>query len=289
MSGVRAASQFDISLSLPHSARLRQLDSTGSLARVNIGALIIMPEGFRAAPKERITPCEKIASKGTYLQPFNRELDNIIVLGPIESSIGTSVRSILFPSISPASSLGGTTGRSTLGSFSFFGAANLGRGQLFPTGDASSNSGGSSNSAGVIRSISLGSTADSFSDETPSESDLATSPAAKRSYPSRKRVAQGSGTMGLEILGDAPEGQERNVSTYSAPCRLYFLSGIASTVSKGEQITDSPSVSGYGQGEFELTLLTGTRINSILSVLGMFSLCQFGLVAKKIQVELIRA
>jgi len=104
-----------------------------------------MPEGFRVVSKERIAFHEKLISRGTYLQPFNRELDNIMVLGPIESSARINVKSILFPSVSPPSDkldVNIPNAPLALGSYQFYGAANLGRGQLFPTGDISSNSGG---------------------------------------------------------------------------------------------------------------------------------------------------
>lgn len=124
-----------------------------------------MPEGFRIAPKERVTFCEKVISKSTYLQPFNRELDNIIVLGPIESSTRINVKSILFPSISPIFLFKDIIKYLTLGSLPFFGAANLGRGQLFPTGDTSSNLGGGLSSTGMVCNISLKNAIDFFPDE----------------------------------------------------------------------------------------------------------------------------
>jgi len=46
-----------------------------------------------------------------------------------------------------------------------------------------------------------------------------------------------------------------------------------------------PFISGYGQEEFELTLSSIARINSVLPILILFSLCQCGLIFKKIQVE----
>jgi len=67
-------------------------------ASLNVGAVLILPEGFQLAPKERLTPEIKAKTKGVFVQPYSKDKPNILVVGPIS---GDKNRKIVFPVLSP--------------------------------------------------------------------------------------------------------------------------------------------------------------------------------------------
>ena len=63
-----------------------------------VGAVLILPEGFKLAPKDRISADIKAKTKGVFVQPYSKEKTNILVVGPIA---GDKNREIVFPILSP--------------------------------------------------------------------------------------------------------------------------------------------------------------------------------------------
>ena len=65
---------------------------------LNVGAVVIVPEGFKLAPKTRLDSDLKAKTKGVYITPYSPTKENILVVGPIS---GDKYEDIVFPLLSP--------------------------------------------------------------------------------------------------------------------------------------------------------------------------------------------
>jgi len=52
-------------------------------ADLNVGGIVILPKGFKLAPKSQIPDAVKLKNKGVFISPYSTEFDNILVVGPI--------------------------------------------------------------------------------------------------------------------------------------------------------------------------------------------------------------
>jgi apocytochrome f len=52
-------------------------------ADLNVGGILILPNGFKLASGSQITPEVKAKNKGVFISPYSTEFDNILVVGPI--------------------------------------------------------------------------------------------------------------------------------------------------------------------------------------------------------------
>jgi apocytochrome f len=62
---------------------VKQLSAAGTPAPLNVGAVVILPEGFKLAPKERLSDELKEKTKSVFIQPYSKTKPNILVVGPI--------------------------------------------------------------------------------------------------------------------------------------------------------------------------------------------------------------
>merc|ERR1712170_183145 len=63
---------FEAVVSVPYDTSVRQIGANGSKATLNVGAVLIMPEGFTLAPKERLSDEIKAKTKGVFVQPYSK-------------------------------------------------------------------------------------------------------------------------------------------------------------------------------------------------------------------------
>jgi len=59
----------------------------GSKASLNAGAIAIMPEGWKLAPKDRLPKALKKQMKGLAWAPYSKDKPNIVVAGPVPGKI----------------------------------------------------------------------------------------------------------------------------------------------------------------------------------------------------------
>ena len=105
----------------------------GKPGGLNVGAVMILPDGFKLAPKSRFTEEIKEKTKGVYLAPYSTTQENILVVGPIP---GEKNQEIVFPLLSPDP----TTNKNVhFLKYSVFVGGNRGRGQVYPTGGKTNN------------------------------------------------------------------------------------------------------------------------------------------------------
>ena len=141
---------FETVVSIPYDLSSKQVTAAGTRGPLNVGAVLILPEGFQLAPKDRITPEIKAKTKGVFVQPYSKERPNILVVGPID---GKKNQEIVFPVLSPDPAQNKNV---NFLNYPVYVGGNRGRGQVYPTGEKSNNNAFTSTVAGQITSIEPG-------------------------------------------------------------------------------------------------------------------------------------
>ena len=145
---VGADSVFKAVVKIPYKDDLKEIGADGSDVPLQVGAVVMLPEGFKLAPQERWTDEIKEETEGVYFTNYSEEKDNIIIVGPLP---GDTNKEIVFPILSPNPK---TNKEYHYGKYSLHIGGNRGRGQVYPTGDKSNNVIFTSSSSGTINSIS---------------------------------------------------------------------------------------------------------------------------------------
>ena len=138
---------FEAVVKIPYDINTKQLLGNGERGSLNVGAVVILPEGFKLAPTNRIPSEIKTKNKGIYISPYSAKSENILVVGPI---LGDKNREITFPILSPDPSKDSSV---KFLKYPIYVGANRGRGQLNPTGEKSNNNPILSTSAGQITAV----------------------------------------------------------------------------------------------------------------------------------------
>jgi len=138
---------FEAVVSVPYDRSVKQISAGGTKAGLNVGAVLIMPEGFQLAPKDRISKEIKAKTKGVFIQPYSKERPNILVVGPIS---GDKNQEIVFPILAPDPSVNKEV---NFLNYPVYVGGNRGRGQVYPTGEKSNNTTFTSSVAGQITAI----------------------------------------------------------------------------------------------------------------------------------------
>lgn len=124
---------FEAVVKVPYNLKQQQVLGNGIKGGLNVGAVIILPDGFKLAPANMIPSEIKEKTKGTYIQTYSSKRDNILVVGPIS---GDKYQEIVFPILSPDPAKNKNV---HFLKYSIFVGGNRGRGQLYPNGDKSNN------------------------------------------------------------------------------------------------------------------------------------------------------
>ena len=143
-------SVFEAVVSVPYDTSVRQVTAGGTRGTLNVGAVLILPEGFKLAPKERLSDEIKAKTKGVLVQPYSKDKPNILVVGPIAGDKKGQLREIVFPVLSPDPA---TNKDVNYLNYPVYLGGNRGRGQVYPTGEKSNNNAYTSTAAGQVESI----------------------------------------------------------------------------------------------------------------------------------------
>jgi apocytochrome f len=127
-SAVLPDSVFEAVVKIPYDSTKKQVLGNGDKGGLNVGAVVILPEGFKLAPKQRISKEIKDKNKGVYITPYSAKAENILVVGPIA---GDNHREIAFPILSPDPK---TNKKAPFLKYPIYVGANRGRGQVNPNG-----------------------------------------------------------------------------------------------------------------------------------------------------------
>lgn len=138
---------FESVLSIPYDMEKKQILGNNKKGGLNVGAVMILPEGFKLAPKERLDDELKNKTKGLYFMPYSSTQENILVIGPIS---GEKNSTIVFPILSPNPEKNKASHYVT---YPIYVGANRGRGQINPDGIKSNNNAILALESGRISSI----------------------------------------------------------------------------------------------------------------------------------------
>jgi apocytochrome f len=140
-------SVFEAVVNIPYDLSAKQITATGTKGGLNVGAVLVLPEGFQLAPKDRISAEIKQKTKGVFVQPYSKTKTNILVVGPVS---GDKHQEVIFPILSPDPA---TNKDVHFLNYPVYVGANRGRGQVYPSGEKSNNNAITSTVAGQITSI----------------------------------------------------------------------------------------------------------------------------------------
>lgn len=119
----------------------------GKPGDLNVGAVLILPNGFRLAPKDRIATEIKERVGELYFQPYSAEQKNILVVGPVA---GKKYPEIIFPILAPNPAI---DKNSNYLKYPVYVGGNRGRGQVYPDGSKSNNTVYTATTTGTVTNI----------------------------------------------------------------------------------------------------------------------------------------
>ena len=141
---------FEAVVSVPDDTSVKQVTANGKRGPLNVGAVLVLPEGFKLAPKDRLSADIKAKTKGVFIQPYSKDRSNILVVGPIS---GDKNREIVFPILAPDPAQDKTV---NFLNYPVYVGGNRGRGQVYPSGEKSNNTFVTSTVAGQVTAIEPG-------------------------------------------------------------------------------------------------------------------------------------
>ncbi|MEO0535863.1 MAG: apocytochrome f [Cyanobacteria bacterium P01_A01_bin.123] len=237
-------SVFKAVVKVPYDLETQQVLGDGSKGGLNVGAVLMLPEGFKIAPPDRISEELQEEVGSTYFLPYSADQENIVLVGPVP---GEQYQEIVFPVLSPDPAADKSI---SFGKYSVHVGGNRGRGQVYPTGQASNNAVYNSDASGTITNI--------------AQSDGG-------GYAVTVQLEAGD-----TVVTQVPVGPELIVAE-------------GDTVTKGAPLTSNPNMGGFGQVETEIVLQSPNRIKGLVAFLAAVVISQIMLVLKKKQVEKVQA
>nr|YP_010835306.1 apocytochrome f [Cryptomonas gyropyrenoidosa]WFQ82981.1 apocytochrome f [Cryptomonas gyropyrenoidosa] len=131
--GVLPDTVFGAEVTIPYDLSVKQVLGDGNRGGLNVGAVLVLPEGFTLAPKERLSETLKEETKGLTISSYSVSNPNILVIGPIP---GDKNQKIVFPILSPNPAENKTV---HFIKYPIYVGANRGRGQVNPNGTKTNN------------------------------------------------------------------------------------------------------------------------------------------------------
>lgn len=248
---VKPDTVFEAVVKLPYDHSKEQVLADGSKGGLNVGAVVVLPEGFKIAPEDRIPEELKEKTKDIYYQPYSDTQENIVLVGPIS---GDEYPEITFPVLSPNPN----TDKSVhFLKYSVHAGGNRGRGQIYPTGEKSNNVQYVAPVNGMVTKIA----------EIPANED--------------------EGYFGGNAITIKSESGE--LITENVPVGPALKVQVGDIVKAGQPLTENPNVGGFGQADGEIVLQDPRRIQWLLAFFAAVIVTQILLVLKKKQVEKVQA
>ena len=124
---------FEAVIEIPYDQQVKQVLANGKKGDLNVGMVLILPEGFELAPADRIPEEIKAKVGDLYYQPYSPEKKNILVVGPVP---GNKYSEMVVPLLSPNPA---TNKDVNYLKYPIYLGGNRGRGQVYPDGSKSNN------------------------------------------------------------------------------------------------------------------------------------------------------
>jgi apocytochrome f len=141
---------FKAVVEIPYDTSVQQVSGDGSPTGLNVGAVVMLPEGFTLAPQDRLSEELKEETAGIYYTQYSDDQPNILLVGPIP---GDQHQEIVFPILSPDPA---TDSSIHFGKYQLHVGGNRGRGQVYPTGEKSNNGVFNAPVTGLVSAITAG-------------------------------------------------------------------------------------------------------------------------------------
>lgn len=138
---------FEAVIEIPYDEQVKQVLSNGKKGDLNVGMVLILPDGFELAPADRIPEEIKAKVGNLYYQPYSPEKKNILVVGPVP---GNKYSEMVVPLLSPDPA---TNKNVSYLKYPIYLGGNRGRGQVYPDGSKSNNTVYNASVAGQITEI----------------------------------------------------------------------------------------------------------------------------------------
>jgi len=254
---------FDLKVKIPYDHSLQEVYSDGSLGGLGVGAVVVLPEGFRLATADEMTEQQREETAETYISEYSDTKPNILVVGPIP---GDEHPEILFPIKVPDPAEDPSV---HFLKYSIHVGANRGRGQLNPDGSLSNNNQFRSPYSGLVTEITT------LEDPSTVSPDLPYATLVNEESMPGTRIVTISTESGSQYVA-IPPGPQLTIA-------------VGSSVKADAPLTNNPNVGGFGQVDREIVLQSPTRIKWLLAFLGAIFFAQLMLVLKKKQVEQLQA
>nr|XP_048321582.1 cytochrome f [Ziziphus jujuba var. spinosa] len=138
---------FEAVVRIPYDLQLKQVLANGKKGALNVGTVLILPEGFELAPLDRILPKIKEKISNLSFQSYRPSKKNIFVIGPVH---GQKYSEITFPILSPDPA---TKKDVHFLKYPIYVGSNRGRGHIYPDGSKSNNNVYNATASGIVSKI----------------------------------------------------------------------------------------------------------------------------------------
>ncbi|KAK9723795.1 hypothetical protein RND81_05G025900 [Saponaria officinalis] len=132
---------------IPYDRQLKQVLANGKKGGLNVGAVLILPEGFELAPPNHNSPEIKEKIGNLSFQSYRPNKKKIIVIGLVP---GQKYSEITFPILSPNPA---TMKDVHFLKYPIYVGGYRGRGQIYPDGSKSNNTVYNATAAGIVKKI----------------------------------------------------------------------------------------------------------------------------------------
>lgn len=138
---------FEAVVKIPYDQQVKQVLGNGKQGDLNVGMVLILPEGFELAPADRIPEEMKKKVGDLFYQQYSPEQKNILVVGPVP---GKKYSDMVVPILAPDPA---TNKNVSYLKYPIYLGGNRGRGQVYPDGSKSNNTVYNSSVSGKITEI----------------------------------------------------------------------------------------------------------------------------------------
>jgi apocytochrome f len=138
---------FEAVVKIPYDKQVQQVLGNGKKGDINVGMVLILPEGFELAPAERVPEEIKQKVGKLFYQTYSPEKKNILVVGPVP---GKKYSEMVIPILSPDPA---TNKSVSYLKYPIYLGANRGRGQVYPDGTKSNNNVFNSPATGKVTNV----------------------------------------------------------------------------------------------------------------------------------------
>jgi apocytochrome f len=138
---------FEAVVKIPYDQQVQQVLGNGKKGDLNVGMVLILPDGFELAPADRVPEEMKKKVGKLFYQPYSPDKKNILVVGPVP---GKKYSEMVIPILSPDPA---TNKNVSFLKYPIYFGGNRGRGQVYPDGSKSNNTVYNSPVAGKISNI----------------------------------------------------------------------------------------------------------------------------------------